>query len=199
MAERADDSLLAGYRHGDQEAAAELFRRYADRLIALARSRLSSRLARHVDPEDAVHSAYRSFFADARAGRYQLERGGDLWQLLVTITLHKVQRQVERHTSKKRDLDRERPYGSEDSLFALCRVLKAREPSPLAALVLSEQVEQLMQSLDKSQQRILELRLQGHSLEEIAQKAQCTEAKVRRLLDRVKRQIKRWHSDNLDA
>ena len=199
MADRADDSLLTGCRQGDQQAAAELFRRYADRLIALARSRLSTKLARHVDPEDAVHSAYRSFFADVREGRYQLERGGDLWQLLVTITLHKVQHQVERHASKKRALDREVPYGSEDSLFALCQVIKGREPSPLAALVLTDQVEQLMQSLDRSQQRILELRLQGHNLEEIAQIAQCSEAKVRRLLERVKRQLKRWHSNNLDA
>src|SRR5262245_61917038 len=77
VGEKADDSLLARCREGDQQAAAELFRRYADRLIALARSRLSARLARRLDPEDAVHSAYRSFFADVREGRYHVEQGGD--------------------------------------------------------------------------------------------------------------------------
>ena len=46
VGEKTDDSLLARCRNGDQQAAAELFRRYADRLIALARSRLSARLAR---------------------------------------------------------------------------------------------------------------------------------------------------------
>src|SRR5436305_1291848 len=90
-------ALVARWRAGDQQAAAELFRRYADRLIALARSRLSARLARRIDPEDVVQSAYRSFFGDTRAGRYDVGRAGDLWQLLVTITLHKVQLQVKRN------------------------------------------------------------------------------------------------------
>src|SRR5947209_1095765 len=81
--------LMARWRDGDQQAAGELFRRYADRLRALARTRLSARLARHVDPEDVVQSAYRSFFSGARSDRYALRRSGDLWRLLVSITLHK--------------------------------------------------------------------------------------------------------------
>jgi RNA polymerase sigma factor (sigma-70 family) len=190
MTDPPPEDLLARWREGDQQAATELFRRYADRLIALARSRLSAQLARRVDPEDAVHSAYRSFFADVREGRYHLERGGDLWQLLVTITLNKVEHQVERHTSQKRAVNREQHFGSEASLGAL----GAREPSPAEALVLTDQVEQLMRPLDASQRRMLELRLQGYNLEEIAAAAQCSEATVRRLLDRVKRQLNQWRA-----
>src|SRR5437879_3375640 len=99
--------LMARWRQGDQEAAEELFRRYAERLLALARSRLSARLARHVDPEDVVQSAFRSFFTGARADRFALRRSGDLWRLLVAITLHKLQHQVERHTAGKRTAVRE--------------------------------------------------------------------------------------------
>jgi RNA polymerase sigma factor (sigma-70 family) len=194
MTDHRSEDLLARWRAGDQQAATELFRRYADRLIALARSRLSAKLARRVDPEDVVHSAYRSFFADVREGRYQLERGGDLWQLLVTITLNKVQHQVERHTSQKRAVNREQPYSSEDSLVAIQGVIGAREPSPAEALALTDQVEQLMRPLDAAQRRMLELRLQGYNLEEIAAAAQCSEATVRRLLDRIKRQLDQWRS-----
>src|SRR5262245_5216743 len=64
--------LLARWRNGDQQAAAVLFHRYADRLVALAKSRLSARLASRVDPEDVVQSVYRSFFVDARVGRYDV-------------------------------------------------------------------------------------------------------------------------------
>src|SRR5947209_20413942 len=99
--------LVMRWRDGDQRAAGELFERYAERLIALASSRLSARLARHVDPEDVVQSAYRSFFVGARDGRYVLGRSGDLWRLLVAITLHKLQHQVERHTAGKRSVVRE--------------------------------------------------------------------------------------------
>src|SRR5438270_12519197 len=74
--------LMARWRDGDEEAAEQLFHRYAERLLALARSRMSVWLAGHVDPEDVVQSAYRSFFTGARAGRFALERNGDLWRLL---------------------------------------------------------------------------------------------------------------------
>ena len=193
--ERSGD-LLARWRNGDQQAADALFQRYADRLIALARSRLSAQMSRRVDPEDVVQSAYRSFFADVREGRYQVERGGDLWHLLVAITLNKVERQVERHTSQKRAVHREQQLGSDDSQLAFERVLAAREPSPVAALVLADQVEQLMRPLDLSQRRMLELRLQGHNLVEIAAACRCSEATVRRLLDRIKEQLKLWQVDD---
>src|SRR5271165_5672841 len=101
--------LMARWQSGDSAAADELFRRYADRLAALVRSRLSSKLARRLDPEDVLQSAYRSFFAGARAGRYELKRGGDLWRLLVAITLHKLQDQADYHGAGKRNINIEKP------------------------------------------------------------------------------------------
>ena len=42
--------LLERFRGGDESAAEALFARYFERLTALARSRLSTRLARRADP-----------------------------------------------------------------------------------------------------------------------------------------------------
>ena len=78
MADHESAALLARWRDGDQQAAAELVQRFTGRLLALARGQLSDKLARRVDPEDVVQSAYRSFFAGARADRYVLQRSGDL-------------------------------------------------------------------------------------------------------------------------
>src|SRR5262245_8880200 len=113
VAESADDrsgDLVARWRAGDQQAAEQLFHRYAQRLIALTRSRLPSLLSRRVDAEDVVQSVYRSFFAGAREGRYDLRQGGDLWQLLVTITFHKLYHQVKRNTREKRAIEREQSF-----------------------------------------------------------------------------------------
>jgi RNA polymerase sigma-70 factor (ECF subfamily) len=186
-------NLVERWRQGDQGAAAELFQRYATRLVALARSRLSDRLSRHMDPEDVVHSAYRSFFAHARAGRFDLERGGDLWQLLVTMTLHKLQHQVERYAAQKRSVQREQHFGSEDSLLGMQAHLLARAPSAQEAAALAEQLELLMRGFTPLERRMLELRLQGHNLDEIATQTGRSEATVRRLLDRVKRQLRESH------
>ncbi len=72
--------LMARWRGGDQEAAEILFRRYVERLLALARRRMTSELSRRVDAEDVVQSAYRTFFLGVLAGRFiRCGRNGDLW------------------------------------------------------------------------------------------------------------------------
>jgi RNA polymerase sigma-70 factor (ECF subfamily) len=185
--------LLARWQAGDQEAAAQMFRRYAQRLIALARSRLSSKLAQRLDPEDVVQSAYRSFFAGARMGQYDLQRGGDLWRLLVGITLHKLHDQVKRHSADKRDVGAENSFGSEDSLWDIDSAIFARGPSPAEAVALVDELEQVMRRLEPLQRRILEMRLQGFSLEEIATDTQRCPRTVRRTLARIRRDLQQNH------
>jgi RNA polymerase sigma-70 factor (ECF subfamily) len=181
--------LLARWRQGDEQAAAELFHRYLDRLIALARSRLSDKLATRLDPEDVVQSAYRSFFHGAKEGRYDLQHGMDLWQLLVVITLHKLHHQVRRNLSSKRAVGREQPLVNDALITEPGGEPITREPSPLEALTLVDELEQLMRPLDASQRQVLELRLQGFSLEEIVTATGRSLTTVRRILQRVKQRL----------
>jgi RNA polymerase sigma-70 factor (ECF subfamily) len=183
--------LLARWQKGDQAAAALLFERYAGRLVALTRGQLSARLAQRVDPEDVVQSVYRSFFADGREGRYQLERGGDLWQLLVTMTLHKLANQANHFGAQKRALSRERNFGSEDSLMGIGAPRLAGTPSPEEAVALADQLEQVLVPLGPPQRRIVEMRLQGYNLDEIATAVACSLSSVRRVLERIKTQLER--------
>src|SRR6516165_1689248 len=93
------DSLQAG----DREAAQALWRRFASRLIGLARARLRAAPRLAADEEDAVLSAFDSFCRGAEQGRFpQLEGRDQLWQLLVTITLRKVYDQVQQEQRHKR-------------------------------------------------------------------------------------------------
>jgi DNA-directed RNA polymerase specialized sigma24 family protein len=120
MTETPSAELLARYHSGHDEAAAEeLFRRYAGRLTALARSRLSRALASRVDAEDVVQSAYRSFFLLARDGEVLLHESGDLWRLLVRITLRKVYRNARRHRADCRSVVREQAGADEMEALAL--------------------------------------------------------------------------------
>ena len=186
---------MARWRAGDQAAAAELFERYADRLIALARSRLSAKVACRVDPEDVVQSAYRSFFAGARDGRYDLQRGGDLWRLLLAITLHKLYRQVQQHQRQKRAVDREHRLGAGLGFVDLHAHMQAHAPSPVEAVALADELEQFMRRLDALHRGVLELRLQGYTLEEIARRTDRTERTVRRVLDRIKQQFEQSYGE----
>jgi RNA polymerase sigma factor (sigma-70 family) len=175
------DQLLLHSRDGDEDASREIFERYLARLTALARSRLAPRLARRTDPEDIVLSAYRSFFVGARDGRFVLQRSGDLWRLLVSITLHKLYRQVKRHSAESRDVQREKIL-EEAHAFS-------QEPTAEEAVALADELEAVLKPLDPLLRRVLELRLQGQSLEEIAAITMRSERTVRRSLAELREAI----------
>ena len=58
---------MARLRAGDNAAAAEVFRRFANRLIGLARTHLDARVRQKVDPEDVMQSALKSFESTMKA------------------------------------------------------------------------------------------------------------------------------------
>jgi RNA polymerase sigma factor (sigma-70 family) len=160
--------LVARWQEGDQDAARELFYRYSERLIALVRGRLSGKLAPRLDPEDVVQSVYRSFFSDARDHRCILEQSGDLWRLLVTMTMHKLLDQAKRQHAGRRSVDREARPADGDDWFGLNSEMLSREPSPDDAVAVLEELEVLMRGLDPVHRRIVEMRLQGYGTTEIA-------------------------------
>src|SRR5438094_139979 len=98
-----DHSLLGHIRGGDEQAAEELYHRYADRLCALVKARCSTNLARCEEPEDIVQSVFRRFFRRARQGHYEVPAGEELWRLLLVIALNKIRAAESYHHAKKRD------------------------------------------------------------------------------------------------
>jgi RNA polymerase sigma factor (sigma-70 family) len=184
--------LLERYCDGDDAAADAIFARYFLRLTSLARSRLSRRLSRRTDPEDIVLSVYRSFFIDARAGRYALSRGGDLWRLLASMTKHKLLRHARHHTADCRSVDRELPL---DRAEEGCYAHRGWEPSPEDAVALSDQLERVFSGLDSLGRRVLELRLQGAPLSEIAEDTGRSERTVRRALGQIRERLAKQLDD----
>lgn len=183
--------LLARYRGRHDEAAAEeLFRRYSARLTALARSRLSRALAARVDPEDVVQSAYRSFFLLAGGEEVLLRESGDLWRLLVRITLRKVYRSARRHRAGCRSVEREHPGPELTDATAF-----SREPTPAHAAALLDELRSVLTPLGAVQRRIIEMRLQGHEIEDIATEVQRSTRTVRRTLAALGGELERRLSD----
>jgi RNA polymerase sigma-70 factor (ECF subfamily) len=189
---------MARLRAGDQPAAAEVFHRFAERLIALARTRLDHRLRQKVDPEDILQSVYKSFFRRHRQGAFELAGWDGLWSLLTVLTLRKCGRWRVRFRAECRDVDRE------TSLAALSESAGwqalAREPTPAEAAVLTDTVEHLLHSLEERDRAIVSLTLQGYSVAEVARQLGRPERTVFRVLERVKRRLRRLeNSDDLPS
>jgi RNA polymerase sigma factor (sigma-70 family) len=180
----ASADLLRRWTAGDEDAATAIFERYAERLTALARSRLAAKLAARVDPEDIVLSAYRSFFVAAREGRFELRRGGDLWRLLAEVTLHKLYRKSEHHLAQRRSVKAEMRAIEVSSLAAH---FTKQEPTPDEAVAAADELEAVLRQLTERERTALELRLQGYELDEIAERLGCNERTVRRGLNAARR------------
>jgi RNA polymerase sigma-70 factor (ECF subfamily) len=170
-------------RDGDKEAARNLFDRYVDRLVALARRRMSQSLASRVDPEDVVQSVFRTFFVRLQDGKFQLHQQDDPCKLLVQITIHKTLRQVAYQKAAKRNPSAE--AGQENTDRQELYAVLDREPTPEEAVIFIDQLEHFMKKLRPDERRILEMRVQGYKNEEICQELKIYERKVRRLMERV--------------
>lgn len=170
---------------GNEDAARHVVDCYIDRLVALARKRLSQRLASRVDPEDVVQSVFRTFFGRAKEGKFLIADQDDLCKLLMRITVNKVLRQVEFHQAAKRDPHQETEQGnrSQERMMELLD----REPSHEAAVAFLDQLEFLLKEMQPQEREILEMRMQGHSNEEIATKLGIKHDRtIRRIIERVR-------------
>ncbi len=196
MSKRVIEELLQRVREGDQFAAAELHQRYVDRLIRLARSRLTPKFGRRVDPEDVVQSACRSFFRRVTDGRYQAMEDEQLWQLLATITVSKARKVVRRHTTQKRSVASEESRAAYLAFTPLTPVALAKDPSPEEATILIEETQRMMTGLTPLQRHIIQMNLQGYATEEIAQDVGCSERTVHRAIERARMQLEQALSAN---
>jgi RNA polymerase sigma factor (sigma-70 family) len=186
--------LLLRVEAGDSRAAAVIFDRYVERLLALARARVGSKLRRRIDAEDVVQSAYRSFFVHAENQEYMLSEAGDLWRLLARITLNKLYSQVEKHTAARRNIHRE------DDTDGSLQDAAAFEPTAAEAIALGEQLQLIARSLTAIEQTVFSAHLHGDTVDQIADAIKKSPRTIRRILAQVRQTIeKRFVADKVST
>ncbi|MBA4063337.1 MAG: RNA polymerase subunit sigma-24 [Isosphaera sp.] len=184
-------ALMTRLRSGEDEAAREVFARFAGRLAGLARRHLDGRMAAKVDPEDVVQSAYKSFFLRQRDGGFEVGSWDGLWGLLTAITLRKCADRAAYYRARKRDVSREMAGDG-----GPVEVVLDREPRPDEAAALAETVEALFRSIgDADERAILELSLQGHTAAEISGRLGRAERSVRRLREQIRKRLERMQAE----
>jgi DNA-directed RNA polymerase specialized sigma24 family protein len=183
--------LLHRLRQGDQVAAQRLWETYFRQLAGLARTKLAGRNPLVGDEEDVALSAFKSFCRGVERGRFpDLADRDDLWNLLVTITLHKVLHLVRDESRVKRGGTRRRNSSSADGCDSdLLQQLVGAEPTPELAAQVAEETKRLLGRLPN--QELVELallKMEGHTNAEIAKRWNKAERTVERKL-RLIRQL----------
>lgn len=175
---------------GDAAAAQKLWEEYFQRMVELARRKMSNVPRAMADEEDVALSAFKSFCLGARAGRFtQLLDRDNLWPLLMAITVHKTvdlirgaNRQKRGGTGHAADGDAVGP-ALRPVAVPLSEII-SRDPTPEFAAEMSDQLQRLLARLeltgDPDLQRIALLKLDGYSTSEIAQQVGCAGRTVER-------------------
>jgi RNA polymerase sigma-70 factor (ECF subfamily) len=173
----SDRSLLRRLRGGSEDAATQLYLRYAHRLHALARTKVSADLARRVDVEDIVQSIFGSFFRGASRGDYDVPAGEELWQLFLVIALNKIRAKGAYHHAAKRDV---RLTAGGEALERLEEVSADQDEAAYAVLRLT--VEEALDRLPPQHRQMLVLRIEGYEVAEIAEQVGRSKRTVERIL-----------------
>jgi RNA polymerase sigma-70 factor (ECF subfamily) len=186
--------FLQRLRQGDDQAAQHIFERFAGRLTALARSRMSGLVRGQVDPEDIVQSVFRSFFVRQSAGEFSLQGWDRMWSLLAMITLRKCGHRAEYFYAACRDVHRHAHFSEQPESIVAFEAI-ARDPTPLESALLEEAMREMFAAFDPRQRRIIEMRLQGADVAEISTAMECTERTVQRAL----KSVHEWLKDRLEV
>jgi DNA-directed RNA polymerase specialized sigma24 family protein len=194
----ADDPVtqwLQALQANDPAAAQKLWERYFERLVRFALTRLPDQFRRAADEEDVALSAFHSFCLGVERGRFpQLQDREDLWRLLLTITARKAQFQVRHQTRHKRGggkvlgesaLQR---AGADPHEAAGLGQVPGDEPTPELAAEVAEECRRLLNLLeDEALRSVALLKMEGYTVEEIAQRVGCARRSVERRLQLIRK------------
>jgi len=184
--------LIDGLRAGEPQIVREFCVQYGTLLEQLADKHLSSAMHRRVGPDDVAQSVCRTFLRRAQEGQFQLADNADLWRLLCAITLTKVREQMRFHLRQRRALHQEIPLtDASDQTNVSGPAPKATGPSPAEMAEFSDQFQQLLVALDPDERRVLELKCQEFTHEEIARELGSSVRTVQRILKRVQSHLEK--------
>jgi RNA polymerase sigma-70 factor (ECF subfamily) len=179
----SDHELLRLFRMGDKFAATEIYLRYADRLRALARTHFGADLARCIDADDIVQSVFGSFFRRVSSGCYDVPDGEELWKLFLVIALNKIRDRGDFHHAARRDVRRlavEPAIGDN---------IPDRAHDDESRLHLQFVIRDLLEPLPTPTRRLIELRLEGHEVAEIARLTGRSKRTVERNLQTFRKKL----------
>ncbi len=127
-----------------------------------------------------MQSVFRTFFRRATDGHYQVPDGEVLGKLFFVIGLHKIREAAAFHRAEKRDVWTTQSLSSDDRVFA------AKAPDKMAESTLQIVIDELLLNLNSSQKEIIMLRLEGMTVDAIAESTHRSRRTVERTLQKFR-------------
>jgi RNA polymerase sigma-70 factor (ECF subfamily) len=180
--------LLARIREGDEDAARELLGRYEAKVRLVVSRQLPRLLRSRFDSLDFLQSVWGSFFQKIRAGPHDLHEEKNLVAFLAWAARNKVIDECRRATTLRQDVRRQTALQVE-SLGGRPAARAGETPSQVAQA--RETYGRLRDLLPENRRIILEMKAEGFSSKEIADRLGLSERTVQRVLDDLRKRANR--------
>lgn len=176
--------LIQRVRAADEDAAADLVRRYEPQIRRVIRIRMTDPGVRRVmDSMDICQSVMASFFVRAASGQYELETPEQLIKLLATMARNKVVNQVHKQRAIRRDVRRMEKVGVDEMQVA------GSGGTPSMVVHHRELLSEAHKRLSDEERELAERRASGEAWSDIAKELGGTpdglRMRLNRALDRV--------------
>lgn len=181
-AEPAEDAavpeLVKRWKDGDQDAAAELFRRYQQRLLRLVESHLNEKFRSRLGADELLNSIFGSAFRVTRQGALEFRDETGFWKWLVTVALHKMFKRIAYESAAKRDPDRQ--VAGEFQLDSYVAERSGQLPTLAEVVETADLLETINERLDERQREVLRRTLEGFSQKQISDDLGVNDRTIRR-------------------
>jgi RNA polymerase sigma factor (sigma-70 family) len=177
---------IVGLKKGEAQAIHNLWGRYYEDLVRLARLRIGKGPRQAADEEDVVQSVFATIFRGASKGRFEkVTDRDDLWWLLLALTHNKSVDHLRHENRKKRGgglVSRETDLSNKNVPFDLTQVIGS-SPTPEVLAILEEEYHRLLSLLRDDQLRaVAALRIEGWQVAEISAALKISVRSVERKL-----------------
>lgn len=175
------DGLFARARTGDQAAWNELYAACSPKVLRVVRRRMASASIRSLyDSTDFVGDVWKSLAE--KPEQFDFPTLESLQAFLIRAAERKVIDVHRRRHAQKNDVGRERPLGAWEVAGGGRPELASDDPTPSQVAQARETREQLFADVPEEDRAVLELKDQGYSNDEVAQRTGWHVRRVQRFL-----------------
>lgn len=182
-------TLLTRARSGNDEATAALLRAFEADVRIMVRVRLPRVLRSQFDSMDFVQAVWQSVFAGGGRGS-EFAGAGQFRQYLAGVAKNKVYEEYRRRTkTQKFNIRLEEPLHVHHGRYEGPRDLPSTDPSPSKWIQAEECRDRLVRGRPPVEARVVDLRLQRLTFDEIAAQTGLQERAVRRVIEAARKRL----------
>ena len=186
MSDSSFEKLLSRAKEGDEAAMSELVKLYEPEVRMVARVRLGAALRPHLDSIDLVQSVHKSLMLGLRHDQFAISSP----EKLVALALTMVRRKVAKKWRKLKRQQRLESGRSTANLSELLTSLTTPDSDPAALAAHRSEIDNLLSKLSESEQRLIELRIEGYSTVEAASEMGLDADVLRVNLSRLRKRLR---------